>query len=101
MSHIVTNWLNDSKLSLRVISKHCKCTYAGFYNVIAGKTKPSFRVMEGVKTLSKEVVTPNDWLDYHGSELVTFFVDKKSDNDTDFDGGHVDDNNNNLNSENQ
>ena len=101
MSHIVTNWLNDSKLSLRAISKHCKCTYAGFYNVISGKTKPNFRIMEGVKTLSKEVITPNDWFNYHGSELVTFFVDKKNDNDLSFDGGHVDDDNNNLNSENQ
>ena len=98
MSHIITSWLNDSKLSLRAIAKQCKVTYAGLYNVIAGKTKPNFRVMEGVRKLSNDTITPNDWFDYHGSDLVTFFVDIKNDNDTNFDGGHVDDNNN-LNSE--
>lgn len=91
MTHIITTWLNDSKLSLRAISLSCKVTYAGFYNVISGKTKPSFKIMEGVRKISDGVVTPNDWHDYKGSDLITFFVDIKSDTDTQFDGGHVDD----------
>ena len=93
MSHIITSWLNDSKLSLRSIAKNCKVTYASFYNVIAGKTKPSFKVMEGVKKISSDTINPNDWLDFKGAEIVSHFVDVENDSDNNYDGGHVDDNN--------
>lgn len=99
-NHVFIDWLNDTGVSMRELAEKSKVSYATINNVIMGKTKPSFKVMESIDTLSDGRVQFEDWKNFNGAFLTNFYAHKEkeianvetdTDNNKTLVDSHVDD----------